>query len=129
MLLDYIEELRTRSKEERKRFAFVFSSVCTSVVVFVWLSVRWISFDGGGVDSFMGVDIPENQTASLALPEGIFDGANTFFQDTKEDIEKAPLLTASTTESTSTVLEETPSLSPNTFETPTTTGMIQTREE
>ncbi len=80
MMFEFLEQLRQKSKEERKHFALLGAVVFTSFLVLIWLSTLFITSSMGKQGEaersvFEGEE--ENQTASL---KDIFESSNTFFK-------------------------------------------------
>lgn len=78
MLLEYIENLRSKSKDARKRYAILFSIIVTGVVVFIWIIGIFLgSYGMRPPESERVQDSAQSDTETESVSD-MFNSANPF---------------------------------------------------
>lgn len=79
MLLEHIENLRSRPREVRTRYAYIITTILTGVIIVVWLSVLFLTHYAENADSIATVEdsIDTDTRQSEDLSE-VFRSSNSF---------------------------------------------------
>lgn len=83
MFIEYLENLRGKSKEARKRYALLFSSIITGAVILVWIiSIFLTNFGMRSSESEKNENknIEQEETKSVS---DLFDSSNSFIENTE----------------------------------------------